>query len=165
MLLVALLPLLLLAPSLALLPVHLETALLQLLLQLDHLLQVAERLLARRGLCLLRPRAQVLEHLLQLGQHLPRGVARTAAHQLTRAVEHLLQVAPIHRLAILRLLHGLGRHLLTLLHGLAGEFLEELVHRLLQLLHQALQLGVLGALLHGLLQLLLQVTQLALGQG
>ena len=145
-----------------LLPVHLEAALLQLLLQLDHLLQVAERLLALRGLRLLRPGAQVLEHLLQLGQHLAGSVARAAAHQLAGPVEHLLQVAPVDRLAVL-LLHGLGRHLLALLHRLAGELLQELVHRLLQLLHQPLELGVLRTLLHGLLQLLLQVAQLALG--
>ena len=141
----------------------------QLLLPLGELVHVVEHLhgLGRRriGLLPVRHGLQVLEHLLQLRQHIAGGVAGAALGQLAGALQHLLQVLAVH-LHHVRIERALVRPCALLLHvalHLLGQRGHELVHGLLHLVHQALDLFVRGALGERVLQRLLEPTQLALG--
>ena len=142
---------------------HAEGLVQQLLLALDHLLQLAHHLLTLLHLAVLR-HLQVLEHLLQLRQHLLGRLARAGADHLADRIQHLLQILPLHLHGVGVERHVLGRllaHLLRLLdHGV-----EKLVQGPLQLGHQPLQLLVARALLQRLAQRLLELAQLPLGQG
>ena len=108
----------------------------------------------------------VLQHLLQLRQHVAGGVAGAALGQLAGALEHALQVLAVH-LHHVRIERALMRPSGLLLHvalHLLGQRGHELVHRLLQLVHQPLDLGVGRAVGERVLQRLLEPAQVALGQ-
>ena len=161
-LLLALLPLLLpCCPCCALLPRQAEGLIQQLLLALNHLLQLAHHLLPLLHLAVLR-RLQVLQKLLQLRQHLLRRFTRARAHHLADCIQHLLQVLPLdlNGVGIERHLGLLVGHLLRLLH----HRLEELVESPLQFGHEPLQLLVARALLERLAQGVLELAQFALGE-
>ena len=162
----AALPLLPLLPLLALLTFltgsarQIEGLVEQLLLALDHLLQLAHHLLALLHLAVARD-LEVLEQLLQLGEHLLGRLARAGLDHLLHHVEHLLQILALdlHRVGVERL-HLLLIELLSLL----GERVEILVQGPLQLRHEPLQLLVAGAFGQSVPQGVLQLAQLALGE-
>ena len=164
LLLLAALPHPALLTLLALLLLGAEAAVEQLLLALHQLAHAAHHLL-RLARPLLRHlpglrHAQVFEHVLQLRQQLARLVARAVARQVARAVEHALQIAAadhLRRIDRLLALVRIARHVL-------GERLQIAVERLLQLLHQAIDLLVRRVFCERVLQLLLQAPHLALGQ-
>ena len=141
-----------------------EAAVEQLLLPLHQLTHVAHHLL-RLARPLLRHlpgsrHAKVFQHVLQLRQQLARLVARAVAGQVARAVEHALQIAAadhLGRIDRLLVLVGIARHVF-------GEGLQIAVERLLQLLHQAIDLRVRRVFRERILELLLQPPHVALGQ-
>ena len=100
--------------------------------------------------------AQILEHLLQLRQHLPRLVLGAGAGEVAGAIQHLLQVA--HRQHVARI----GRLELARIHvlHLLRELLHVAVHRLLQLVHQPLDLVIRRVARERVLQLLHRVAQI-----
>ena len=133
----------------------------QLLLALDHLLQLVQHLLALLHLAVLLADLQVFEKLLHLRQHLLRGLARARLDHVLHAVQHLLQILALDGHGVLvHGLHGLIGHLLHLL----GERVEIVVEGLAKLVHQARQLLVAGIVGQRLLERLLQFAQLAAGE-
>ena len=108
------------------------------------------------GLQVLEDVAQLLEQALGLG-HV--AAAHGVFHLLQHAVEIVLRDHPVRRALVLVL-----RLLLVLLHAL-GEFAQELVHGLAQLVREAPDLVIRRAAVHGLLQALLGGAQFALRVG
>ena len=141
-----------------------EAAIEELLLALHHLTHPTHHLL-RLARALLRHlpglgHAQVFEHILQLGQQLARLITSPVAREIARPVEHPLQItAADHLRRVDRLLRlvWIARHVLR-------EGLQIAIKRLLQLLHQALDLLVGRVFRQCVLQLLLEAPHLALGQ-
>jgi hypothetical protein len=88
-------------------------------------------------------------------------LAVAGLRQVLDLVEHAFEIALAHLLPGLR--HVL-RHVRIALRAL-GEFAQEFVHRLAQLLHEPVDLLVAGTVLERLLQRLLRLAQPSLGSG
>ena len=118
-------------------------------------------MLALLHLAVLLADLQVLQELLELGEHVLGSLARTRLDHVAHIVQHLLQILALDALSVLvHRLHGLVAHLLLLLR----ERVEIGVERLLQLVHQLLQLLVAGAIVERVAKGFLQFAQLAPGK-
>ena len=115
-------------------------------------------LLAALAALLLAAGLQVVHHLLELRQQLLRLVPVARLRQVLDLVHQLFQVALAQFLAGLHLI-GEVRVLLRAL----GEFAQEFVHRLAQLLHELVDFLVAGAALERVLQRLLRLAKPLLG--
>ena len=163
--LLARLPLLALLALLALLTVAVLLAkrfILQTLLLADdvaHLVQHLHGLLIALLLLSLRhaARLQRLQHITQLAQHILRLIARALACHVFQIIEHLVQIFLAQDLVLIAIdRRTVLRLLLHLLH--------ELGQRLPQLLHQAFDLFVVGAIFERLRKLILGIAQAAFGR-
>ena len=144
--------------------VQLERLVHQLLLLAHHLRELVHLPHGLRSIgCLAGLRhLQIVEHLLQLAQKLLRRVAVAELRQLLDAVEHLLQVLLrqlLHLLVALLLRHVLQPALLHLRHVALQEFL----HRLPELVRKPSNFLVRGAVLQRLLERLARRLQTLLG--
>ena len=134
----------------------------QLLLARDDVAELVHHLAHALALALIghAARLQTVEQVAQLAQHLLGHVAVARARHVLEVLQHLVEILRRHHLVAAGALR-----LLLLTFGLLAQLLEELRQRLPQLLHQALDLLVGGALLDGLGQALLGGLQRTLGVG
>ena len=136
----------------------------ELLLLLEQLAELVH-LLAHRTVGLLAALhaagLQVVHHLLQLRQELLGLLALARTGEVLDLVHHAFQILLAqHVLHVVRQ----ARHLPGVLHGLLGHLLQEIVHRLAQLLHQALDLRIRGVVLQRFGERALRIAQALLGE-
>ncbi len=110
-----------------------------------------------------RAGAQVLQYVLQLAQHFESRVPGPVLRQAPGLVDQLLQILTFDQAPVR--VH-VGRHLaaLHLAQGLLGQGFEETIQSLLQLVHEALDLFVVGTLRQGFHEGFLDAAQVAFGE-